>query len=458
MRLSYLAHSCVLQSLADQHGDIMRFLGIGETCDLSSMYLRLQDAGHDVRVFIAEPLCQSTLNGLVQKTNDWRNELEWIRAAGRDGIILFESVSNDSGAESDALRAQGFNVVGGCAFGDKLENDRQFAQSVLRELGLQTASVKEFKDAANAVAYIRAHPARYVLKFNGGDFGAADNYVGQLPDGIDVIAMIDAKLRQLGDEHVSFIVMQHIVGIEMGVGAYFDGQRFFEPACLDWEHKKFFPGDLGELTGEMGTVVTYDRTSVFFSRTLKLTEALLREHGYRGYINLNTIVNDDGIWPLEFTCRFGYPGYSILEPLQVTPWASLFRALTSHEAPAFKTRSGFCLGVVMTTRPFPYVRTHVPEPIGLPIFIDGLNTEIDRLHVHYGEIAKEGEQLVTAGYHGWTMVVTGTGNTIADAQAAAYQRVREVYVPNLRYRNDIGAKLIANEWSEIERLGLLDPL
>ncbi len=174
----------------------------------------------------------------------------------------------------------------------------------------------------------------------------------------------------------------------------------------------------------MGTVVTYERTQTFFERTLARMAPLLRQNGYLGYINLNTIVNEAGIWPLEFTCRFGYPGFAILDPLQETSWAELFRAMVTRSGAPFRTRPGFAVGVVMTTRPFPYIRKYVSEPIGLPVLFDGDLSDEDRLNLHYGEVGLDDGQLVTAGYHGWTLVVTGTGADHPGRPGAAPMRSR----------------------------------
>src|ERR1700691_6039295 len=109
----------------------MRFLGIGDYCDLSALYLRLLAEGHEVKIYIDNPLCRTTLAGLVAQTADWRAELDWIRAAGSDGVILFENTAKSRGALQDQLRHDGFGVIGGSAYGDRLENDRAFAQDVL---------------------------------------------------------------------------------------------------------------------------------------------------------------------------------------------------------------------------------------------------------------------------------------------------------------------------------------
>lgn len=428
---------------------MMRFLGVTETCDLAALYLRLRDEGHDVRIAISEPEARGTLAGMVEQVADWRDQLGWLRDAGDDGVIIFESVSEGFGAMQDRLRAEGYRVIGGSAFGDRLENDRAFAQQLLAEYGFPAGHVHEFTDAAQADAFIDANPGRYVLKFSGPDFASSDNYVGQLADGRDVRAM----LRRRRDDPATFILMDFIEGIEMGVGAYFDGGHFLTPACLDWEHKRFFAGDMGELTGEMGTMATFDGTITFFERTLALLEPVFRGHGHIGYVNLNTIVNERGIWPLEFTCRFGYPGFAVLSPLQLSSWSALFRAMLRLPGGEFRTGPGFSTGIVLTTPPFPYTRKQVDEPVGLPILFDGELSADDRRNFHYGEIGSDGGDLVTSGLYGWTMVVTGCGDTITAARDEAYARARRIHIPNARYRLDIGEKLIRSDWARLRAWG-----
>lgn len=432
----------------------MRFLGIGETNDLGDMYLRLLASGHEVRVHMSDPASRGVMEGMLEFTSSWKKELDWIRAAGSEGIILFETVKD--GAMQDKLREDGYNVIGGSALGDRLERSRKYAQTVLNQLGVQTAGTHTFDDFDTAIEFVRHCPKQYVLKLNGDSWPSNSTYVGQLESGEDVIAMIGTtRKRWPREEAMSFVLMDHLEGVEVGVGGFFNGENFLRPVNLDWEHKHFFPGDIGELTGEMGTVVTYRRADRIFDATLGRMESLLRSSGYCGYINLNTIVNEAGVWPLEFTCRFGYPGFPILDSLHLDEWDDLFARMISRDRLDFRTADGFSVGVVVTVPPFPYSEGYDELGKGLPIsFRDGI-TEDDRDSIHYGEVAMCNGQLVTAGMVGYIAVVTGLGETISDARRNAYGVVSKVVIPNARYRDDIGERLMREDWKTLETLGWL---
>jgi len=331
----------------------MRVLGIGETCDLGDMYWRLRRAGHEVRVWIEDPAARDVFEGLVERTDDWRAELDWIRAGNADSLVVFESASK--GEWQDELRREGFRVVGGSSYGDRLEADREFGQSVLRKAGLRTARTHEFRSFDDAIEFLRRLPGRYVFKNNGADALRTRNYVGQLADGTDLVAFLGLQgSRAAADAATNFVLMEHIEGVEVGVGAYFNGLRFLDPPLIDWEHKRFFPGDLGELTGEMGTIVSYEHAAPLFRRSLACVAEPLREAGHCGYINLNMIANEKGLWPLEFTSRFGYPGFAICDALHEEDWSGVLCKMVDPTSTAISTRRGFACGVVLTVPPFPY--------------------------------------------------------------------------------------------------------
>lgn len=421
----------------------MRVLGVTETCDLGSLYLRLLGEGHEVRISVSEPLAEGTMAGLVPRVDDWRGELDWLRESGRDGVVVFEAVG--FGELQDELRRAGFNVIGGSAFGDRLEHDRGFALGLLARQSLRIAPVREFTSADEAIADLKSRPRRCVFKLCE---SAGETFVGAFTDGSDIVALLGGRPRN----EARFILMDHVDGIETGVGAYFNGDRFLRPACVDWEHKRFFAGNMGELTGEMGTVATFMNSDRLFEATLEPLEPLLRDAGHVGWVNLNTIVNADGIWPLEFTCRFGYPGFAVIEPLQEVGWGELFALITSPDSTSFPTRDGFSTCIVLTTPPMPLSRKEVDAPVGLPLMIG----EVDKAHLHLGEVGLRGTQLVTAGLYGWTAVVTGIGETVEQSRATAYANASKVNAPNLRYRLDIGDALIAGDLDQLSSWGWLN--
>lgn len=430
----------------------MRFLGIGESNDLASMYAGLAQRGHAVRVFVEDPACADVHAGLLTFTADWQRELGWIREAGEDGVIVFESAVK--GELQDALRRDGFQVIGGSALGDRLEADREFGQQVLRDAGLRTARSHRFTHFGDAQEFLRRRPGRYVLKFNGANSARTRNFIGAMDDGCDMVALLSLYATQVPGP-TDFILMKHLEGVEVGVGAYFNGEAFLEAACIDFEHKRFFPGELGELTGEMGTIVGYRGSGRLFQAALTPVAPLLRESGYCGYINVNLIANAEGLWPLEFTSRFGYPGFAICEALHLEPWEDIFRRMLRRDALQLRTRAGWAAGIVLTVPPFPYRHGYDELSKGMPICLRAGPGDTLRSSLHFAEVAQVDGQLVTSGSCGYIGVATGVAADVAQANEEALRAARSVVVPNLRYRLDIGERVTRHDLAALQGWGWL---
>jgi phosphoribosylamine--glycine ligase len=83
-------------------------------------------------------------------------------------------------------------------------------------------------------------------------------------------------------------------------------------------------------------------------------------------------------------------------------------------------------------------------------------TPLERARLHFSEIALQGDRLVSSGMMGYIGVATGTGATVEQAGEQALALARKVVVPNLRYRNDIGARVIQHDLEGLKSLGYIE--
>jgi phosphoribosylamine--glycine ligase len=386
--------------------------------------------GHPVKLFVESQSEREIADGFVPKTNDWERDVDWA------DVIVFDDVLGQ-GAKAARLRAAGKLVVGGSAYTDKLEDDRAFGQHELKAAGVTIIPQDNFTSFADAIAFVQANPNRYVIKPS----GAAQNlkqllFVGEDEDGKDVIQVLEDYQRAWADRIKTFQLQRRIVGVEVAAGGFFNGKEFALPINMNFEHKRLFPGELGPSTGEMGTTMFWSEPTRVFNATLKKMESKLREEHYVGYIDVNCIVNSNGIYPLEFTARFGYPTISIQQEGMLTPMGELLYRLAEGSLTTFKTRSGFQVGVRIVVPPFPFTDRETFEKNSKDAVI--IFKKPGREGVHIEDVKAVNNEWVVTGTSGVVLIVVGLGPTMKAAQRQAYSRIDNIMIPNMYYRKDIG--------------------
>jgi phosphoribosylamine--glycine ligase len=397
----------------------------------------IKKEGNEVKYYVKCKTERDVASGFLDFVDDYTEHIEWA------DIIIFDDVLG-LGKIADRLRKKGKKVIGGTKYTDKLEEDRSFGTEEMKRKEIPIIPYKDFSSFDEAIDYIKSNPCAYVLKPTGEYKPTALGilYIGYHPEGKDVIDVIE-RYKEWKDKIPRIQLQKKVEGVEVAVGAFFNGKKFIKPININFEHKRLFTGDLGPDTGEMGTSMFWTNDSRIFSETLEKFESEFAKVNFQGYIDINCIVNKDGIHPLEFTSRFGYPTISIqIEGFEM-PIGEFFWKLASKEDFELKVKKGFQVGVRLVVPPFPFNddKTYNVKSKNAKIYLE---SGTEGLHIEDVKLVENEWRI--AGTSGVVMIVCGTGMTMQEAHNMAYNRVKKIHMPRMYYRIDIG-----DRWKDDEK-------
>ena len=423
-----------------------KFLFVSEESLSGDLAWQIKKEGHEVKAFIRAENDQDVYDGFLEKVPDWKQFIEWA------DVIVFDDIG--FGDIADSLRAKGKLVIGGSKYTDRLEEDREFGQLEMKKAGMLVLPHWDFIDFDSAIRFIKENPGRYVFKPSGNTPSDQKGilFLGQEDDGKDLIEILEQNKKSWAKKIKKFQLQKMAVGVEVAVGAFFNGEDFIYPVNINFEHKKLFPGDIGPYTGEMGSTMFWSPPNEIFRHTLFKIRDELTKSKYVGYIDINCIANAKGIFPLEFTCRFGYPTISIQMEGVLSEWGDFLYRIASGEDLELKTKKGFQIGVCIVVPPFPF-DDKKESFIYKDLSILFRKSNLDGIHL--GDVKRVNDVLVVAGDSGYVLVVTGSGLTMEEARKQAYSRVKNIMLQNMYYRTDIGIRWLLGDSDKLQTWGYL---
>ncbi len=344
----------------------------------------------------------------------------------------------------DAFAAAGLRCFGPRQAAAQLEGSKAFTKRFLERHHIPTAAYGVFTRANFDAAWVRAQRAPLVVKADGLAAGKGVIICATQEEAVTTVEeMFAGAFGTAGD---TVVVEQFLEGEEASFIVMVDGEHVL-PLATSQDHKRVGDGDTGPNTGGMGAyspapVVTPAVHARAMNEVILPTVRGLAAEGtpYIGFLYAGLMVADDGTPNvLEFNCRFGDPETQpVLSRLQ-TDLVELCEAGLDGKLDQvtcdWDPRPA--VGVVLAAAGY-------PESPRKGDAITGLDTAV-RLPgkvFHAGTALQQGT-LVTSG--GRVMCAVGLGNTVREAQQAAYALVDVVDYAGKLVRRDIGYRAIARE-------------
>lgn len=385
---------------------------------------RLVREKHHVSYFLSNPKVEHVLAGLVPKPN-MKTKPDY---SGFD-LSIFDLTGKARQADASLEVCP---TIGDGSLNCKLEDDRAFGIELMEAAKIEVPPYEEFANSKDASQFVKKTGLRYVYKPNGGQDQDADTtYVSR--DASDMLSYLGRMESKLAG--TPCIMQEFIQGTEVSVEGWFDGSEFW---LLNFtlEDKKFMNDNRGPNTGCAGNLVGLIGSSTrIYREGLEKAKDILQQIGYRGMIDLNTIVTEDKAYGLEWTPRFGYDASATLCRMYAGNYGEMLTAIASGVQPDALWGAEYGASVRLSIPPYP---TEIPGRHKEDVICSGLDPDRDYLYDIYSSSSKNSidPTLQTVGVSGFIGAPITIGNDPTKIFDHLYHIVDDVKIPNIQYRTD----------------------
>lgn len=347
---------------------------------------------------------------------------------------------------ADDLAAADIRVFGPSKLAAQLEGSKGFTKDLCARFDIPTGAYGRFNNAPKAKAYVREMGAPIVVKADGLAAGKGVVVAMTLDEALDAVdACFEGAFGSAGAE---VVVEEFLDGEEASFFCICDGKTAL-PLGSAQDHKRVGDGDTGVNTGGMGAYAPAPvMTPEIVERTMReLIEPTMRgmaEIGapFSGVLFLGLMIGRDGPKLIEYNTRFGDPECQVLMMRLETDLLDLINAAVDGKLDevSLEWKDQPALTVVMAAEGYP---TNVKKGS----VIRGLDKleGIEGLKVFHAGTAEKDGKLIASG--GRVLNVTAIAETVAEAQANAYDAVKKIDWPEGFYRSDIGWRAVERERS-----------
>src|SRR6185312_6835444 len=375
--------------------------------------LRLLAEGHSVDYFLSEPKFEPILQGLVKpklinpdSRKSYQNYINDLPKYNKYDLSIFDLTGKPKQAEHSFSLTP---TIGDGHFHTMLEDDRNFGIEIMKDAGIQIPPYEKFTDVNEAKAFIKKNDKRYVYKPDGGqDQNAETTYVSE--DAEDLLEAIDNLFA--ASKGSPFILQEFIKGIEVSTEGWFNGTDFY---CLNCtlEEKKFMNYGIGPNTGCSGNLVfsINPHAKIFKDGLGQLAKTY---PSFRGMIDLNAIITDDGLYGLEWTPRFGYDATATFAEMYGGNFGQLLFDIASSNVPDNSWKASFGASVRLTIPPYP-TELHISKKAGIPIKGINLEDQEQMVKTYLYDVKLDRDKLITAGLNGFIAAPVEIGRSIPEA-------------------------------------------